>query len=208
MTYIPIKPIKDAIGTPEVFPTNTVKEIAIDITYDKSVLVAILLSFGVPANVNESLIDLINKIAPISINYREFFSDFWPDISASFTGDTDSVIATLSTGVTIPSIFPDVSNPTLSEFWADASASFTGDIDSGNIYLGGDALNTTRSKIFVVVDVIDGVTMQIDSTSGMFFGDTLVQGVNSTTIVNITDSTHLIVGSTTGWVANTLATTF
>jgi hypothetical protein len=202
MTYIPIKPIKDAIGYPEATPLNTVKQIATDITYDKSVLVATLLSFGVPANINESLIDLINKVAPISINYREFFTDSWPDISASFTGDTDSVTTTLGTGITVPSI----SNPTLSEFFADAS--FTGDTDSGSVYVGGDATNTTKSKPFVVVAVIDATNLQIDSTAGMSATDTIVQGIFTTTISNITDATHIIVVSTSGWVASSLATTF
>jgi len=202
MTYIPLKPIKDAIGYPEATPLNSVSLIANDITYDKSVLVATLLSFGVPANINESLIDLINKIAPISINYRENFSDLWLDISASFTGDTDSVTTTLGTSAIVPSI----SNPTLAEMFSDPS--FTGDTDSGSVYVGGDATNTTKSKSFVVVTVVDATNLQIDSTSGMSSGDTIVQGANTTTISNITDATHIIVVSTSGWVASSLATTF
>jgi hypothetical protein len=42
----------------------------------------------------------------------------------------------------------------------------------------------------------------------MSFGDTIVQGINTTTISNIVDATHLIVASTSGWVASSLATTF
>jgi len=204
MTYIPLKKINDAIGSPEADNFVTVTEIANDIIFDKTILVNTLLSFGVPASLSDDLITLINKIIPLSINYVENFSDFFPDHSATFTGNADSVVVTLLTGITIPSI----SNPTLSEFFADATASFTGDLDSGDVYLGGDATDTTKSILFAVIDVIDGVTLQIDSTAGMSFADVLVQGIYTTSIVNIIDSTHLIVGDTTGWVASTLVTTF
>jgi hypothetical protein len=200
MTYVPLTKINQAIGSPEADNLRTPSQFAADIIYDKTTLVNILHSFGIAASLADDLITLINKVAPISINYVELVSDTFPDVTSTFAGNTDTVVANLFTNVS-PS-------PQPNETFADISASFSGDADSGNVYLGGDALNITRSKVFVVINVIDSVTMQIDSTSGMFFGDTLNQGANSTTIVNITDSTHLIVGSTTGWVANTLVSTF
>lgn len=204
MTYIPLKKINEAIGSPEADSFVTVTEIANDIIFDKTILVTTLLSFGVPASLADDLITLINKIIPLSINYVENFSDFFPDQSATFTGNADSVTTTLTTSLTVPSI----SNPTLSEFFVDETATFTGDLDSGDVYLGGDATDTTKSLQFAVIDVIDGTNLQVDSTAGMSFADTVVQGIFTTSITNILDSTHLIVGSTSGWVASSLVTTF
>lgn len=197
MTYIPLTKINQAIGSPEADNFVLVTEISTDIISDKTVLVNALLSFGVPASLSDDLITLINKITPLSINYNEIFSDIFLDHTSTFTGNADAVVASLGTGV-FPSITAEMFN----------DSAFTGDIDSGNVWLGGDATNTTKSKAFAVIAVIDSVTLQIDSTAGMSFADTLVQGVNTTSITNIIDSTHLIVGSTTGWVASTLATTF
>lgn len=197
MTYIPLKTINNAIGSPEADNFVLVTDISTDIVFDKTVLVNALLSFGVPASLSDDLITLINKITPLSINYNEAFTDIFLDHSTSFTGNLDLVSTLFATSMQ-PSI--------TAETFLDPG--FTGDTDSGSVYLGGDATNTTKSKPFVVINVVDGITLQIDSTAGMAFGDNLVQGINNTSIVNITDSTHLIVGSTTGWVASTLASTF
>jgi len=199
MTYTPLTKITQAIGSPEADNLKTPTQIANDIIYDKTVLINVLHSFGVPADLSDDLITLINKVAPISINYVENFSDTWLDHTSTFTGNGDSVVATLNSLVT-PSV--------PSETFIDLSASFTGNGMSGNVYLGGDATNTTKSKPFVIIDVIDSVTLQIDSTASFTFGDTLVQGVNTTTINNVIDSTHLIVVSTTGFVASSLVSTF
>jgi len=199
MTYVPLTKITQAIGSPEGDNLKTPTQIANDIIYDKTVLINVLHSFGVPASLADDLITLINKVAPISINYVELVSDTWLDQTSSLTGNSDSVVATLASYVT-PSV--------PSETFVDLTSSFTGDGMSGNVYLGGDANNTTKSIHFVVLNVIDATNLQIDSTAGMTFGDTIVQGVNTTTINNIIDSTHLIVVSTTGWVASSLATTF
>ncbi len=197
MTYIPLLKINQAIGSPEADNFVLVTEISTDIISDKQVLVNALLSFGVPASLSDDLITLINKITPLSINYNEAFLEVLLDHSASLTGNTDSVTTSFATAVT-PSVTAELLSDTL----------FTDDVDGGNVWLGGDATNTTKSKAFVVINVIDGTTMQIDSTAGMAFGDNLVQGINNTSIVSVQDSTHLIVGSTTGWVASTLASTF
>lgn len=197
MTYIPLTKINQAIGSPEADNFVLVTEISTDIISDKTVLVNALLSFGVPASLSDDLITLINKITPLSINYNEIFSDIFLDHTSTFTGNADAAVASLGTGV-FPSITAEMFN----------DSAFTGDIDSGNVWLGGDATNTTKSKPFVVINVVDSVTLQIDSTAGMSFADTLVQGVNTTSITNIIDSTHLIVGSTTSWVASTLVSSF
>lgn len=199
MTYTPLTKITQAIGSPEGDNLKTPTQIANDIIYDKTVLINVLHSFGVPASLSDDLITLINKVAPISINYVELFTDTWVDKTSTFVGNSDHAIATLNSLVT-PSV--------PSETFVDLSASFTGNGMSGNVYLGGDATNTTKSKAFVIINVVDSVTLQIDSTSGFTFGDTLVQGVNTTTINNVIDSTHLIVVSTTGFTASSLVSTF
>lgn len=199
MTYTPLTKITQAIGSPEADNLRTPTQIANDIIYDKTVLINVLHSFGVPASLSDDLITLINKVAPISINYIELFTDTWADISATLNTNTDSFTATLYS-----TDFPTVPDETLT----DQTSNFTGDIESGSMYLGGDATNTTKNKAFVVIDVIDSVTLQIDSTSGMSTFDSLTQGVNTTTINNVIDATHLIVVSTTGWVAGSLASTF
>ena len=199
MTYTPLFKINQAIGSPEADNLHTVNQLANDIIYDKTVLIGILHSFGVPASLADDLITLINKVAPISINYIELLSETFPDITVSLSGNGDSVLATLSSAI--------LSAPP-AETFTDQSASFSGDGDSGNMWLGGDATNTTKAKVFVVIDVIDGTTLQIDSTSGMSFGDSLTQGIYTTSLTIVVDSTHLIVGDTTGWVASSLVSTF
>jgi hypothetical protein len=200
MSYVPLTPINQAIGSPEADDLHTVTALANDIIYDKSLLVGALLSFGIPANVNESLVDLINKVIPLSVNYIENLSDTWLDLTSSFSGDTDSAAAAIFTSVS-PS-------PQPSETLADITTYFSGDADSGSVYAGGDALDTTKNIVFVVIDVINGTSLQVTSTSGMALSDTIMQGVNSTTILDVVDITHLTVGSTTGWVATSLVSTF
>lgn len=197
MTYIPLSKINQAIGSPEADNFVLVTEISTDIISDKTVLVNALLSFGVPASLNDDLITLINKITPLSINYNESFSDIFLDQSSVLTGDTDSFTTTLSS-----TLFPSVT----AELLADTL--FTDDSDTGTVYIGGDATDTTKSINFVVINVIDSVTLQVDSTAGMSNGDSVMQGPFTTTIVSILDITHLIVGSTSGWAASTVAATF
>lgn len=197
MTYIPLLKINQAIGSPEADNFVTVTQVSTDIVSDKTVLVNALLSFGVPASLTDDLITLINKITPLSINYNESFIDIFLDHSSVLTGTTDSVTTIFATSL----------NPSVTaELFSDPG--FTGDADTGSVYLGGDATNTTKSKAFVVISVVDSITLQIDSTAGMAFGDNLLQGVNNTSIVSVVNSTTLIVGSTTSWVAGTLAATF
>lgn len=200
MSYVPLKPINQAIGSPEADNLNTVPALASDIIADKTTLVAVLLSFGVPASLSYSLVDLINKTIPLSINYVEAFTDLFADQSTLLTGDTDSNIVTIFSGIS-PS-------PEPSETLVDVTSSFTGDTDSGSVYTGGDVTDTTRSKAFVITDVINTTTLEVDSTSGLSSGDTIIQGLNSTTITSITDLTHLVVGSTSGFTASSLVASF
>lgn len=197
MTYIPLKKINQAIGSPEADNFVFVTDISTDIVNDKTVLVNALLSFGVPASLSDDLITLINKITPLSINYNESFIDIFLDRSSFFTGNADSVTTLFAT-----SLQPSVT----AESFVDPSP--TGDVDGGSVYLGGDALNTTKSLVFVVTAVVDSMTLNVDHTSGMTFGDSVQQGPFTTSIVNIPSGTQLIVGSTSGWAASTLAATF
>jgi hypothetical protein len=199
MTYTPLTKITQAIGSPEGDNLKTPTQIANDIIYDKTTLINVLHSFGVPADLSDDLITLINKVAPISINYVENFTDTWLDQTSALTGNTDSVATLIASSVT-PSVPSDT--------FTDQTSNFTGNNQSGNVFLGGDATNTTKSIAFVIINVIDSVTLQIDSTSGMTFGDTIQQGVNTTTINNILDATHMIVASTSGFVASSLVSTF
>lgn len=53
---------------------------------------------------------------------------------------------------------------------------------------------------FSVTNVTDSTHLEVNSTSGMTNGDTIIQDVHTTTITTVTDGTHLVVGSTIGWV--------
>lgn len=64
------------------------------------------------------------------------------------------------------------------------------------------ANDTTVSVPFTVTDITDGTHMVISNTAGMSNGDTIVQGINTTTITTVVNGTDLIVGSTSGWVIN------
>ena len=61
--------------------------------------------------------------------------------------------------------------------------------------------------LFVVDNVVDATHLNVESSYGMVAGDTIVQGVNTITIITIVDNNHLIVGSTTGWVTGTATDT-
>jgi hypothetical protein len=63
-----------------------------------------------------------------------------------------------------------------------------------------DANDSTVAVPFAITSVVDGTHLQVNSTAGMSNGNILVQGSNSTTIINILDNNHLQVESTTGWV--------
>src|SRR6185295_6180027 len=192
MTYIPLKKINDAIGSPEADDFVLVTEISTDIISDKTVLVNALLSFGVPASLSDDLITLINKITPLSINYNQLFSDVFIDHSSVLTGNTDSVVTSFGT-VYFPSITAEDFTPPV----------FAGDADAGNMWLGGDATNTTKSLPFVVTAVVDSTTLDVDRTTGFSFADNIQQDIYTTSIVSIISTTRMIVGSTTGWVAST-----
>lgn len=55
------------------------------------------------------------------------------------------------------------------------------------------------SLAFTVTTVTDGTHLVVSSTTGMFSGQTIKQGANSTTITTVTDATHIVVGNTTNW---------
>jgi hypothetical protein len=53
---------------------------------------------------------------------------------------------------------------------------------------------------FNVITVVNPTHLIINDTTGMTAGDTIIQGIYTTTITTVTDGTHLVVGNTTGWV--------
>jgi hypothetical protein len=65
-----------------------------------------------------------------------------------------------------------------------------------------DANDTTASVPFAITSVTDGTHLVVSSTAGMTGGDTITQGVASTTITTVVDGTHLTVGSTVGFVSS------
>lgn len=76
-----------------------------------------------------------------------------------------------------------------------------------SVVLKGDA-NLTISTVglpFTVTTVTDGTHLVVSDTTGMTMGDTIVQGVHSTTITTVTDGTHLVVGDTTAWAGSAAA---
>ncbi|MGH7974971.1 MAG: hypothetical protein ACREBR_05570 [bacterium] len=198
MTYIPLTVINTAIGSPEADNFVTVVEIANDIIFDKTTLSNTLNQFGVPASPSESLIALINKVHPLSVNYITNFSDLWTSAVSNYVGNSDSTIATLFTNV----------EKDVNSLFDGTGQVFTTANETGQFYLGGDAIDMTQGKPFVVTSVVDATHLQVISTAGMVFGDTLTQGVNSTSITAIIDLQNILVGSTSGWVAYTLVSSF
>jgi len=69
-----------------------------------------------------------------------------------------------------------------------------------NADIPGQAGDNTQSTSFMVTAVPDMTHLTVNSTFGMMAGDSIVQGIFSTTITTVVDSTHLIVSDTTGWV--------
>lgn len=67
-----------------------------------------------------------------------------------------------------------------------------------------DANDTTAVVPFAITSVPDGTHLEVNSTAGMSVGDTVTQGVASTTIDTggIVDATHLKVVSSTGFVSS------
>ena len=68
---------------------------------------------------------------------------------------------------------------------------------------GGNSITVQYVDVvnFTVASVTDATHLVVDSTAGLFAGQTIKQGANITTITTVTDATHLVVGDTTGWSA-------
>ncbi|MGH7974970.1 MAG: hypothetical protein ACREBR_05565 [bacterium] len=70
-------------------------------------------------------------------------------------------------------------------------------------YAPNDAIDSTQSSTFYVYNVIDATHLYVlngTANALMQAGDTITQGVNSTTITSVVDANHIQVGSTSGWV--------
>src|SRR5579872_1812096 len=91
------------------------------------------------------------------------------------------------------------------------STVITSVVDSTHITVTTTAGLTTGLAIvditFNVLAVPDSTHLTVSNTLGMGPGDTVYQGLNSTTITTVVDSTHLIVGNTGGWALNAASDT-
>lgn len=60
--------------------------------------------------------------------------------------------------------------------------------------------DSTLYRQFIVDNIVDATHLTVENAMGLVNGNTIVQGSNSTTIVNVVDNNHLQVGSTSGWI--------
>ena len=63
----------------------------------------------------------------------------------------------------------------------------------------GSYINFNVSTFFTITLVNDGTHLTVNTTNGMNPGDTIKQGVFSTTITTVTDPFHIVVGNTAGF---------
>lgn len=193
--------VANAVGS-ELDSATSYADIVNAITFDKTILSNALNTFGVVASPSDSLVELINKTIPLSVNFIEPASDFFA---------TDPVTTTMTnTSADIISLSAPETSENLDDSFGDFIA--TPSESTGEFYSGGDADDTTHPKHFTIVfiDPYDTMLMTVDSTTGMQTGDELVQGFASTTISlgGILDGNHLVVVDTTGFVASALISTF
>lgn len=76
--------------------------------------------------------------------------------------------------------------------------------ENPNILFSGSTLAASYVEFgvqtfFTVLSVVDPTHLQVSSTSGMQFDDTITQGVTSTNVVAVIDPTHVQVASTAGF---------
>jgi uncharacterized phage protein gp47/JayE len=92
-------------------------------------------------------------------------------------------------------------------FIENPNSLYAGSINAGS-YINFNVLTFFNIVVvglpFTVTTVTDAIHLVVNSTAGMTAGDTIVQGVNTTTIAvgGVVDATHLTVGSTTGWLGS------
>jgi len=180
----------------------TYTDLANRITFDKTVLAATLSSFGVPSSPSEELVALVDKVAPLNINFivtppQEHFG---APVVPSITSGTSDITTYLST------LDLELLTEILSPLTLTSAVTFNGDIQSG-----GSANDTTHSIPFTILALDTTYTpprMFVTTTSGMFIGDNLQQGANSTSILGVVDSTHLSVTSVAGFTADSVLSTF
>ncbi len=55
------------------------------------------------------------------------------------------------------------------------------------------------NTFFNIISVVDALNLEVDTTNGMNIGDTIHQGIFSTTITAVTDATHIAVVNTSGF---------
>lgn len=180
---------------------STYTDLANRIIYDKGVLAGILTSFGVPSSSGEELIALVDKVAPLNINFiiTPTPENFPAPVTASIVTGTSNIVTLLTTELIADEAesFPSVSFPVFSF--------------NGAFLSGGDATDMTRSISFVILatdTTYSPPRMFVSSTSGLQLGDTIQQGVNSTSILGVVDSTHLSVSSVSGFTPDSTLTTF
>jgi hypothetical protein len=180
----------------------TYTDLANRIIFDKTVLAATLSTFGVPSSPSEELIALVDKVLPLNINFivSPPQEHFLTPITTTITSGTGDVVTFFATEAL------EFLNEIISDLTLTSTVTF-----NGNILSGGSATDTTHNIPFTILALDTTYTpprMFVTTTSGMFIGDTLQQGVNSTSILGVVDSTHLSVSSVSGFTADSVLSTF
>ena len=96
MSYIPPSVINNAIGSEAAFFTK-VSEQTGALIFDRTTLATALSAKGIISYPSESLIDLINKVFLLSVNYDINFSEVFGSLSTGLI--TDVVVATIVTAL-------------------------------------------------------------------------------------------------------------
>jgi len=63
----------------------------------------------------------------------------------------------------------------------------------------GSYVTFDANTFFNVVSVVDGLNLEVDTTTGMSINNTIHQGIFSATITTVTDATHIAVTNTAGF---------
>ena len=130
-----------------------------------------------------------------------------------YTNGVDFIVDS-GVGVTWQTLAAHLTGTTLGTSYTDSllSETFIFSIASGTLWTKTfvvadfqDANDTTAVVPFAITAVTDGTHLTVSSTAGMSDGDTILQGVATTTIAavgGIVDGTHLKVVNTTGFVSS------
>src|SRR5665213_983511 len=106
--------------------------------------------------------------------------------------DSTNLVVSSTTGITVGDTINQGVNSTLVAAIPDA----THLVVNSTVGFVGQGV---ASVSFGIVTVTDGTNLVVDNTIGMVAGYTITQGLNSTTITAVIDTTHITVADTTGF---------